>query len=77
MTLFLSGIAKCFVFLNHVFRHHTYSPDGHGKVELEEIGPRFELKPYEIKLGTVEIAEADSEWSLRPYMNSARKRDLI
>ena len=29
---------------------------------------------YEIKLGTVDQAEVDVEWRLRPYMNTARKR---
>lgn len=29
---------------------------------------------YEIKLGTVDQAEVDTEWRLRPYMNTARKR---
>lgn len=45
--------------------------------ELEELGPRFEMRLYEIKLGTIEMDEADSEWSLRPYMNTARKRDML
>lgn len=60
------------------FRHHTFSATG-GKEEpeLEEVGPRFELRPYEIKLGTVDMDDADSEWSLRPYMNTARKRDML
>ena len=29
---------------------------------------------YEIKLGTVDQAEVDVEWRLRPYMNTAKKR---
>ena len=29
---------------------------------------------YEIKLGTVDQAEVDIEWKLRPYMNTAKKR---
>ena len=32
---------------------------------------------YEIKLGTVDIAEADSEWVARPYMNTAKKRAIL
>jgi hypothetical protein len=35
------------------FRHHTYKKEGHKNVELTEVGPRFELKLYQIKLGTV------------------------
>ena len=29
---------------------------------------------FEIKLGTVDQADVDVEWRLRPYMNTARKR---
>ena len=28
------------------FRHHTYEKKGPHQVELSEIGPRFELKPF-------------------------------
>lgn len=55
------------------FRHHFYKRDGK-EVELKEIGPRFELKPYRIVLGTLEMNDADVEWALRPYMNTAAKR---
>lgn len=29
---------------------------------------------YEIRLGTVDQPEADTEWRLKPYMNTAKKR---
>jgi U3 small nucleolar ribonucleoprotein protein IMP4 len=33
---------------------------------------------YEIKLGTLDTADtADSEWKLRPYMNTAKKRQFL
>lgn len=32
---------------------------------------------FEIKLGTVDQAEVDVEWRLRPYMNTAKKRLAI
>ena len=54
------------------FRHHTYERDG-PDVHLTELGPRFEMTPYMIKLGTLDQADADVEWVLRPYMNSAKK----
>lgn len=59
------------------FRHHTFDVKDGNDPELTEIGPRFEMKLYEIKLGTVDMAEAESEWSLRPYMNTSKKRDLL
>lgn len=58
------------------FRHHVYSKEK-GEVALMEVGPRFELKLYQIKLGTLEQTEVENEWVLRPYMNTARKRQAL
>ncbi|GAX76868.1 hypothetical protein CEUSTIGMA_g4314.t1 [Chlamydomonas eustigma] len=56
------------------FRHHTYTmPKGVKSVELKECGPRFELKPYQIRLGTVDQQHAENEWVLRSYTRSAKK----
>ncbi len=63
------------------FRHHVYrSGSGAGggrEVELKEVGPRFDMRLYQIKLGTVDISEADNEWVLRPYLNTAKKRNTL
>lgn len=60
------------------FRHHTFKRAKQGKeIELTEAGPRFQMTPYLIRLGTVDQTEADIEWQLRPYMNTARKRLLL
>ena len=56
------------------FRHHVFNKEGHEQVALKEVGPRFEMKPYQICLGTADKADAKKEWVLRPYMNTARKR---
>jgi U3 small nucleolar ribonucleoprotein protein IMP4 len=59
------------------FRHHTFTKNKNSNkdnIELEEVGPRFELRPYQILLGTVDMPEANKEWVLRPYMNTARKK---
>eukprot|EP01039_Chlorochromonas_danica_P000115 gene113-123_t len=58
------------------FRHHMYTKEM-GKVVLKEAGPRFEMMPYEIRLGTVDQKEAEKEWVLRPYMNTARKKQAL
>lgn len=50
---------------------------GKKDIELAEVGPRFELKLYQIRLGTIEMNEAENEWVLRPYMNTAKKRKAI
>lgn len=75
---------RVMTFANHddfiSFRHHTYKKKEAGSKELElnEIGPRFQLRLYEIKLGTLEAASAaQTEWALRPYMNTSRKRRFL
>ena len=74
---------RVMTFANHddyiSFRHHTYKKvDGGKNIELVELGPRFQLRLYEIKLGTLDNeAAADTEWALRPYMNTSKKRRFL
>lgn len=58
------------------FRHHVYQKDG-SEITLTEVGPRFEMRPFQIKLGTAEATDADVEWALRSYTNTARKRTVL
>ena len=68
------------------FRHHTYAkapgtrasatPNIRGII-LTEIGPRFEMQPYRILLGTLEMDDADIEGTQHPYTNTAKKRRLL
>lgn len=72
---------RVITFANHddyiSFRHHTYKTVDK-QVELTEVGPRFQLKLYEIKLGTLDTVDAaDTEWALRPYMNTSVKRRFL
>ncbi|KAL7101321.1 hypothetical protein ACP275_08G047500 [Erythranthe tilingii] len=59
------------------FRHHNYKSDGPKSVDLREVGPRFEMRLYQIKLGTMDQNEAQTEWVIRPYMNTSRKRQFL
>ncbi|XP_043487440.1 U3 small nucleolar ribonucleoprotein protein IMP4 [Polistes fuscatus] len=73
---------RIITFANHddyiCFRHHTYKKVNGKDVELKEVGPRFQLKLYQIKLGTLDTASAaDTEWALRPYMNTTHKRRFL
>mmetsp|Transcript_4776 Transcript_4776/g.11835 ORF Transcript_4776/g.11835 Transcript_4776/m.11835 type:complete len:287 (-) Transcript_4776:37-897(-) len=72
---------RTITFVNHddyiSFRHHVFKKTSHKAVELLELGPRFEMKLYQIKLGTPEQAEAENEWTLRPFMNTAKKRRVL
>ncbi|EFJ47362.1 hypothetical protein VOLCADRAFT_61433 [Volvox carteri f. nagariensis] len=59
------------------FRHHTYSePKGASSIELTECGPRFELKLYQIKLGTMDQSHAENEWVLRAYTRNTKRGKL-
>ncbi len=58
------------------FRHHVYYKVNND-IQLAEVGPRFEMRLFEIKLGTIDLTEADIEWKLKPYMRTAKKRDVL
>ncbi|XP_034934998.1 U3 small nucleolar ribonucleoprotein protein IMP4 [Chelonus insularis] len=73
---------RVITFANHddyiSFRHHNYIKVNGKDIELTEVGPRFQMKLYEIKLGTLDtIDAADTEWALRPYMNTTHKRRFL
>lgn len=59
------------------FRHYMYSKPTRESVVLHEVGPRFEMKLYQIRLGTLEQTQADNEYVLRPYQNTAAKRNVL
>ncbi|XP_011194283.1 U3 small nucleolar ribonucleoprotein protein IMP4 [Zeugodacus cucurbitae] len=72
---------RVITFANHddyiSFRHHIYSYENK-ELELKELGPRFQLKLYQIKLGILdEIQASDTEWVLRPYMNTSIKNRIL
>ena len=60
------------------FRHHNFEKkkksNGEFEVNLEEIGPRFEMRPYQILLGTVDQPDSNKEWVLRPFMRTAKNK---
>ncbi|KJA29956.1 hypothetical protein HYPSUDRAFT_31994 [Hypholoma sublateritium FD-334 SS-4] len=58
------------------FRHHVFVKTGRD-VQLAEVGPRFEMKPYEIRQGTIEQTEAEREWVLTHYTRTAKKRSVL
>ena len=59
------------------FRHHTYEqPKGIKSMQLTEVGPRFEAKVYQVKLGTLDQQHAENEWVVHAYTRSAKKAKL-
>ncbi len=65
------------------FRHHTFVKKNNNQdcrpidVSLKEHGPRFDMRPYQITLGTLDMPEAQKEWVLRPYMNTSSKKSIL
>ncbi|KAJ8103308.1 anticodon-binding protein [Lipomyces tetrasporus] len=57
-------------------RHHVYVRTKDG-VELAEVGPRFEMRLYELRLGTVDNKDADVEWRYRGFVRTANKKDYL
>lgn len=58
------------------FRHHVFVQVARD-VQLAEVGPRFQLKPYEIRQGTLEQTESEREWVLSHYSRTAKKRSML
>lgn len=57
-------------------RQHVYVRTRDG-VELAEVGPRFEMRLFELRLGTVENRDADVEWQLRRFVRTANRKDYL
>ncbi|CCF60150.1 hypothetical protein KAFR_0J00820 [Kazachstania africana CBS 2517] len=57
-------------------RQHVYVRTRDG-VELAEVGPRFEMKLFELRLGTLDNKDADIEWQLRRFVRTANRKDYL
>lgn len=57
-------------------RQHVYVKTRDG-VEIAEVGPRFEMRLYELRLGTIENKDADVEWQLRRFVRTANRKDYL
>lgn len=57
-------------------RQHVYVRTREG-VEIAEVGPRFEMRLFELRLGTLENKDADIEWKLRRFVRTASRKDYL
>ena len=57
-------------------RQHVFVRTRDG-VELAEVGPRFEMRLFELRLGTLENKDADIEWQLRRFVRTANRKDYL
>lgn len=57
-------------------RQHVYVKTRDG-VEISEVGPRFEMKLFEIRLGTLENKDADIEFKPPRHVNTASRKTYL
>eukprot|EP01012_Entosiphon_sulcatum_P002889 TRINITY_DN10731_c0_g1_i1.p1 TRINITY_DN10731_c0_g1~~TRINITY_DN10731_c0_g1_i1.p1 ORF type:complete len:287 (-),score=51.95 TRINITY_DN10731_c0_g1_i1:21-881(-) len=58
------------------FRHHTFKTDKKN-VALTEAGPRFDLKLYQVRLGTLDMPHAKRQWALKSHQRSGKRRRTL
>lgn len=58
-------------------RHHVFVRTGYQSVELAEVGPRMTMRLFEIRGGTLENKEGDTEWHMNQYTRTSRKKDYL
>ncbi|XP_015924318.1 U3 small nucleolar ribonucleoprotein protein IMP4 [Parasteatoda tepidariorum] len=69
-------------FLNNsdwiMFRHHVHHYNDKRDIQLTELGPRFLLRLFEIKRGTLdEFGISDVEWALTQFARTAVKNQFL
>lgn len=57
-------------------RQHLYVRTREG-VELVEVGPRFEMRLFNLTLGTLDQKDADTEWQYRGFVRTANRKDYL
>lgn len=59
-------------------RHHVFVRSSYDSVELAEVGPRFTMRLFEIRQGTVDMGrDADVEWNLSQYTRTGKQKDYL
>lgn len=58
-------------------RHHVFVRTGYQSVELAEVGPRMTMRLFEIRRGTLENKDGDTEWHMNQYTRTSRKKDYL
>lgn len=62
------------------FRHHVFQTTpgkGADHVDLKEVGPRLEMQPFEMRLGTFDQTDAQVEWRLHNYTRTAKNKQVL
>ena len=54
-----------------------YAKSGMDKVALSEVGPRLEMRLYQLRLVTLYQTQAELEYVLRPSQNTVKRRKVL
>lgn len=57
-------------------RHHMYVKTK-DTVELSEVGPRFEMRLYELRLGLLDNKDSEVEWQLRRFIRTGNRKNYL
>lgn len=57
-------------------RHHIFVKTK-DSVELSEIGPRFEMKLFEMRLGNIDNKDSEVEWQLKRFIRTANRKNYL
>lgn len=57
-------------------RHHVFVKTK-DSVELSEVGPRFEMRLHELRLGLIDNKDADIEWKARRFVRTANRKNYL
>ena len=59
-------------------RHHVFVQTTYREVELAEVGPRFSMRPFEIRSGSIEKnSGGEKEWALTQFTRTGRKKSYL
>lgn len=57
-------------------RHHMYIRTK-DSLELSEVGPRFEMRLYELRLGLIDNKDSEIEWQLRRFVRTSNRKNYL
>lgn len=58
-------------------RHHVFVRTGYQSVELAEVGPRMTMRLFEIRGGTLDNKDGDTEWHMNQFTRTSRKKNYL
>lgn len=57
-------------------RHHVYVK-AKDTVEMSEIGPRFEMRLFEMRLGNMDEKDSEVEWQMKRFIRTGNRKNYL